>query len=455
MRQINVTRFLVIWLSCLSVAFAISPKKLPENAKTENVLDFLGKGRQSVSTETHLLKDLSQLNLIWEFEKGESYTSPVIKEEKLIYAHSKDDRLMVECLNSVTGKSIWHYEHALAYRDSYGYGNGPRGSAIIDEGRVYLHDVAGTLLCLSLEDGKKIWSINTNEKYDVPQAFFGVTSTPLMEGDLIIVNVGSPGGPCVVAFDKLTSKEVWKAGQQWQASYASPVAATFHGKRRVLVYAGGKTRPPVGGLMCINPENGEIDFEFPWRSETFESVNASTPIVFGNKIYISATYETGGCLLEIQSDFSYKKLWESQDLNCHWNTPIHQNGYIYGVHGRHPRTASLVCLDATVGKKVWEDRILWSEKIPGYDREVNFRLQLGSLLKVDGNYLCLSEMGHLMWMRLNPAGVEVLSRKRLFTAKQTWCAPVVSNGLLYVSQNEKDRISGAMPRLKCYDIRGK
>jgi len=429
------------------------PKPLDAQAQTEDVTDFLGKNRKPVSAETHLLQDLSKLNLLWEYEKSESYTAPVIQAQRLYFAHSKGDQLYVDCLNSESGARLWRFEHQRKYNDSYGYGSGPRGSVLVDGEFVYLHDVAGELLCLNKNDGKKVWSVNTSVFYKVPQAFFGVASTPLIEGKLLIVNVGAPNGPCVVAFDKTTGREQWVSGNKWLASYASPVAATFNGQRRVLVFAGGKTRPPVGGLISINPTDGSIDFEFPWRSSTYESVNASTPVVFDDKVYISATYDTGACLLQIQPDFSAKPLWKSEDLSSHWNTPIYEEGYLYGINGRHSRTATLVCLNVETGKKVWEERMTWEEQLSGIDKPITFGLQMASLLKVDGNYLCLSELGHLLWLGLSPQGVKVLSKCRLFTAKQTWCAPIISQGLLYISQNEDDKLTGKTPRLRCYDMR--
>ena len=205
--------------------------------------------------------------------------------------------------------------------------------------------------------------------------------------------------------------------------------------------------------MCINPENGKIDFEYPWRSKKYESVNASTPIVFDNKIYISATYETGGTLLEVQKDFSHKVLWTTDELNCHWITPVYHEGFIYGLHGRHSRRVTLVCLNAKTGKKVWDERVLWKEKMPDGD-ESRFGIYLGAILKADGQFYCLSELGHILWLDLNPKGYKIRSKKRLFTANQTWCSPVISKGLLYVVQNMKDHIDKSTPRIRCYDIRG-
>lgn len=83
---------------------------------------------------------------------------------------------------------------------------------------------------------------------------------------------------------------VWGAGAEWGASYASPIPATIHGKRRIFVFAGGKSQPTSGGLLCIDPTNGKVDFRFPWRARRFESVNASSPIIIGNQVYISECY---------------------------------------------------------------------------------------------------------------------------------------------------------------------
>ena len=160
----------------------------------------------------------------------------------------------------------------------------------------------------------------------MPQDFFGTSGTPLVEGRLLIINVGAPGGPCVVGLDTSTGKEAWRAGTAWGPSYASPVPAVVHGQRRVFVFAGGESTPPTGGLMSINPATGKVDFSFPWRSRSYESVNASCPVVFDNKVFISASYRTGGALVQINPDFTHKVLWTTQEFGLHFNTPIYRDG---------------------------------------------------------------------------------------------------------------------------------
>ena len=225
----------------------------------------------------------------------------------------------------------------------------------------------------------------------------------------------------------------------------------MNGEKRVYVFAGGKSRPPTGGLISLNPLNGKIDFEYPWRSTEFESVNASTPIqVSSHKIFISAAYKTGGSLLEIQNDFSYKVMWKTSNLSCHWMTPICKDGYLYGINGRHSKESTLVCIDVHSGKKMWGQRLLWKES---GNEGVEHSFDLGSLLKVDGKVLALSESGYLLWLDLSVDGASILSVKKLFTARQTWCSPVISHGLLYVVQNTVDHSNGDSPRLKCYNMR--
>jgi len=308
---------------------------------------------------------------------------------------------------------------------------------------------------VDLATGAVVWKRDLRKEYRVRQDFFGTASTPLVEGPLLIVNVGAPGGPCVVGLDKATGSEVWRAGKDWGPSYASPIPAIVHGKRRVFVFAGGESNPPTGGLMSIDPSNGQVDFVFPWRSRSYESVNASCPVVFDNKVFVSASYRTGGALVEIRPDFTHRQVWTTQEFGLHFNTPVYRNGYLYGFDGRNEPDASLACVDASNGKVVWRETPEWTESIEaGGPRQTQVvGTYRGSLLAVDGQFLCLGELGHLLWLDLTPKGYKELSRARLFYARESWGLPVLSRGLLYVAQNTRDILTGARPRLLCYDLR--
>ena len=430
------------------------PKPFAKDAVGGDWPAFLGPSHNAVSTETRLSRRLPP-PLVWEFPRGTGYASPAVVGERLVFLHRVANEEVVECLNAETGASRWRFRYPTAFEDRYGYNNGPRASPVIDGERVYTMGAETKLHCLELASGKVIWKRDMRADYKVPQDFFGTASTPLVEGQLLIVNVGAPGGPAVAGFDKTTGREVWRAGKEWGPSYASPVPAVVHGKRRVFVFAGGESSPPAGGLMSIDPVNGHVDFSFPWRSRTVESVNASCPVVFDNKVFISASYRTGGALLEVRPDFTHRVLWTTQEFALHFNTAIYRDGYLYGFDGRNEPDASLACVDAATGKVVWRETPEWMETIEtrGETRKQAIGTYRGSLLAVDGGFLCLGEMGHLLWMDLTPRGYKEVSRAWLFAARESWGLPVLSRGLLYVAQNTRDLLQGTSPRLLCYDLR--
>jgi outer membrane protein assembly factor BamB len=432
-----------------------TPKPLAPDAVTHDWPSFLGPTHNAVSTETRLGLTLPP-PLVWEFAKGTGYASPAVAGDRLIFLHRVGDEEAVECLHPETGMRQWEFRYATDFEDRYGYNNGPRSSPAIDGTRVYTVGAQGQLHCLELPTGKLIWKRLLAADYKVPQDFFGTASTPLIEGALLIVNVGAPGGPCVVGLDKATGREAWRAGKEWGPSYASPVPAVVHGRRRVFVFAGGESTPPAGGLLSIDPANGRIDFAFPWRSRSYESVNASCPVVFDNKVFISASYRTGGALIEIRPDFTHRVAWTTQEFGLHFNTPIHRGGCLYGFDGRNEPDASLACVDAASGKVVWRATPEWNETITvrGQPRQQLMSTYRGSLLAADGRFLCLGELGHLLWMALTPKGYKEVSRGWLFAARESWTLPVLSRGLLYVVQNTRDILGGAGPRLLCYDLRG-
>ena len=223
----------------------------------------------------------------------------------------------------------------------------------------------------------------------------------------------------------------------------------------MVVGAGGEWRPPAGGLMSIDPTDGRVDFAFPWRSRSYESVNASCPVVFDNKVFISASYRTGGALVEIRPDFTHRLLWTTQEFGLHFNTPVYREGCFYGFDGRNEPDASLACVDAASGRVVWREKPEWMETIDagGRRQQQLVGTYRGSLLAADGQFLCLGELGHLLWIDLTPKGYKEVSRARLFAARESWVLPALSRGLLYVAQNTRDMLSGARPRLLCYDLR--
>ena len=450
------------------VTFHRAPSPLSPKARTQAWTCFLGPNHNGVSNETHVQKAWPKEGPrpVWELAAGDGYASPAVRFPYLVYPHRIENRVVVECLHAETGASFWQHSFPTQYRDRLGYSNGPRATPLIDGDRVYIYSAEGLLICLQLESGRVFWQRNLQKEFKVPQDFFGAVGTPLLSGDLLVINVGAPKGPTVAAFNKLTGRMVWGAGKQWGPSYASPIPATFHGKQRVLVFAGGESMPPTGGLMMIDPTNGRLDFSFPWRSRKYESVNATCPVIEGNRIFISASYQTGSALLEIKPDLSASEVWRLPDsehntkpgeLGIHWSTPIVRDGHLYGFDGRNEPDASLVCVNLKTGKVVWREEPEWEQTVTvmGTEQRLTLSTLRGSMLHVEGRFLVLGELGQLLWMDLSPKGLKIVQRSSLFLARESWAPPVLSRGLLYISQNAVDPVTRKRPRLICYDLRGK
>ncbi len=399
---------------------------------------FLGPNGDSTSPENGIIAPWPKegLRLVWHREIGSGYAAPTVSQGRLFVFDRQGDRNCLTCLDSKTGKFHWKFEYPTTYVDKYAYNGGPRCSPIVDGDRVYLYGPEGMLHCVRVTDGKQVWKVDTVKEFNVVQNFFGVGSTPLVEGDLLITQVGgSPpksdpddflalkgNGTGIVAFDKYTGKVVYKITDEL-ASYSSPVAATIDKRRWCFVFV-------RGGLVGFDPANGKVRFHFPWRADMLESVNAANPVIIGDKVFIGETYELGGALLQIKGD-DYKVLWtdekkteKKKSMACHWMTPIYLDGHLYGCSGRHGDAARLQCIDLASGK------INWTEP----------RLTRTSLLYVDGHFVVLTAEGELLLLRANPKKFDLVS-----TMKPTdpatgddllkypcWAAPILSHGLMYI-----------------------
>jgi hypothetical protein len=182
---------------------------------------------------------------------------------------------------------------------------------------------------------------------------------------------------------------------------------------------------------------GKVDFHFPWRARLLESVNASNPVVVGDRVFISETYGPGSAMLQVKPG-GYKVLWDDLDkgrdksLQAHWSTPIHHNGYVYGCSGRHSSTSDLRCIEWETGKVMWRKA----------------GLGLTSLLMVDDHFICLTEEGQLLLLKVNPHKYEEVSSLELrdpgkpgmnapLLEYPCWAAPILSHGLLYLRGNER------------------
>ncbi len=447
------------------------PNPLADGAVVGDSPHFLGPACDGTSPETKLLRtfeapppDGLDPLLVWAAARGESYTAPSIKDGRLIHFYRIRNEEIVDCLHAETGRRYWSMAYPTTYRDRFGYLNGPRSTPAIDGNRVYTLGAQGVLQCLDLSTGHLFWRRQIAREFEVNEGFFGFSTSPLVDGNLLIVNLGLR--KCVVAFDKRTGALKWLSGGQWGRSYATPLAATVHGKRVLFVFAGGMTKPPIGGLLCVDRASGTIHDRFPWRSPRQFSANASSPVVSGSRVFVSSSYDVHGVMLEVRPDLTLEVVFKTRAYSSHWTTPILHDGHLYGFANN-----KLTCMRWADGERIWRrtlrlgdtragDLAEQDELPPGARGAERYReppgstgFGIGSLIRADGRFLCLGETGLIAWLDLTPEGCRILSGRRLFSAEQTWTAPVLSRGLLYVAQNNPDGL--VPPRLLCYDLRGK
>ncbi|RYD42152.1 MAG: hypothetical protein EOP83_33065 [Verrucomicrobiaceae bacterium] len=176
----------------------------------------------------------------------------------------------------------------------------------------------------------------------------------------------------------------------------------------------------------------------PHRAEIAESVSASSPVVIGNRVFVTESYGSGGAMIEIQPNWSAKVVWKADKFGAYFMTPIVRDGCIFGFDGQQPRLAELVCYDVETGKELWRD-------------DLGSRFGRGSLLNLPESVVCLGEFGDLARLELSRTGVKVAQQVKLFQAPETWTLPALSDGRLYICQNERSA-DGKAPRLICYDF---
>lgn len=389
---------------------------LMHTALAQDWPQFLGPGRNGVYAGPELAAAWSKSGppLIWKKEVGQGFSAPVVAKGRLILFHRIGDRETIECLDAKTGQRIWSFDYPTHYRDDFGFDEGPRATPAISGDRLYSFGAEGMLHCLDFTTGKKIWSVDTHQKFGVQKGFFGAACSPLVEGDRVLLNIGGTNGAGIAAFDRETGKTLWTATND-PASYAAPVAATIAGMRHALFF----TR---NGLVDADPATGGIRFQFPWRSRSSASVNAASPVVAGDLVFLSSSYGTGAVLLQIDGSKA-KQLWSSDDvLSNHYATSVYREGYLYGFHGRQEEGPSLRCVELKTGK------VQWSED--------GFRA--GTITLAGDRILVMREGGELVLAPASPKAFKPLTRAQVIPATVR-SYPALADGRLYV-RNEKTLI---------------
>ena len=347
---------------------------------------------------------------LWSRPVGAGFAGPVVSGDRVILFHRVGRREVVEALDAATGDTVWRYDYPTSYRDDFGFDEGPRSVPVVADGRVYTFGAQGQLHAVDLETGAGVWQVDTHDRYGVRKGFFGAAGSPLVEDGRVIANVGGRRGG-IVAFDAATGGELWTATDH-EASYSSPAAGTFGGRRLALVF----TRT---GLVGLDPASGEVRFERRWRSRLGASVNAATPLVLGDSVFISASYGTGAALLRIEGG-TLAEAWSGDDsMTNHYATAVEHEGVLYGYHGRQEYSPSLRAVDARSGT------VRWSED----------RFGAGTVTLAGDVLVILRESGELMLAEATPEALRPLARARILPGVVR-AYPALADGRLYARNTD-------------------
>ncbi|HYN01045.1 MAG TPA: PQQ-binding-like beta-propeller repeat protein [Vicinamibacteria bacterium] len=385
--------------------------------------------------------------ILWWKAVGEGYSSPIVAGFRLFVFDRTGDEARLSAWDASSGREIWQVRYPTRYEDDYGYSGGPRAAPLVDGERVFTYGVEGRLRAHAVGDGRLLWEVDTAARFGVVRNFFGVGASPVVEGELLIAQVGgSPAGSPpvssgevkgngsgIVAFDKKTGAVRYQLSDEL-ASYATPRLSTIAGRRWGFAF----TR---GGLLAFEPTAGRVDFFFPWRARKLESVNAASPVTAGDTVLVSESYGPGSALLRVKPggfEVVRQDPRRDQSLQQHWATPVLRQGTLYASSGQSSGESELRAVDHESGK------VLWREK--GLGRS--------NLTYADGHLLVLTETGRLLLVKATPERFVKVAEldlgagsasddsrpKTAITARTerprllfpAWNAPVLSNGRLYL-----------------------
>jgi outer membrane protein assembly factor BamB len=352
--------------------------------------------------------------VLWRHAVGQGNSSPVVADGRVfVHAKVKDkDEEEVTAFDAEQGHLLWHTVHPRAAFTSL-YGNGPRATPAVSGDRIYTFGITGVLRCLAASTGKQVWQIDTLKEFGAKNLLFGMSCSPLVEGEHVLVNVGGHGAS-VVAFDKESGKVAWKNLDD-KASYSSPIAFG-QGKERQVVFLTQQ------GLVSLNPSDGSLSWRFPMVDQLFES--SATPVRISDFLVASSiTYGSVGLRLETKDGKpSASRVWKNDALTSYFSTPVAvRPDYLYVVTGTKPPAllpqATLHCVEASSGKELWH-----KPKVGKYH---------ATLLRT-GNQklLMLEEAGNLVLLDPDPREYRELARSKI--CGETWTHPALADGRLYV-----------------------
>ncbi|MGB7925882.1 MAG: PQQ-binding-like beta-propeller repeat protein [Pyrinomonadaceae bacterium] len=375
------------------------------NAARNYWTDFRGPGRDGRYDEAAVRTNwpAQGLPLLWRQPVGGGYASFVVAEGRAFTIEQRRNQEVVAAYDTGTGRELWTNGWQAEFRESMG-GDGPRATPTWHDGRVYALGAAGELRCLEAKTGKLIWNRNILSDNQASNLQWGMSASPLIVDDKVIVLPGGTAGKSVVAYNRLTGAPLWKSLND-EASYTSPMLVTLAGRRQVLIVTANRA-------LGVAPEDGALLWEYPWGNS--QSINVSQPIVVNsNRFFISAGYGKGAALVEVSGSgkaFAARAVWENNSMKNKFNSSVLHNGYVYGLD-----EGILTCVEVATGERKWKGG----------------RYGYGQVVLASGHLIVTTETGEIALVRAAPDQYTEVAKFSALEGR-TWNNPAISNGRLLV-----------------------
>jgi outer membrane protein assembly factor BamB len=387
---------------------------------------FLGPERNGLSTETGLLNEWPEggPKIVWRVPGGVGMSGVSVSEDMAATLVQREGRQWLLAVSATTGRELWKTDLTEEYKNSMG--DGPRGTPAITSSQVFAFTGDGQIFAVDRKSGKVQWSHHVVKEQGAKEADYGMASSPLVMGGIVVVTPGASMGS-LVALDCATGRTVWTAGEE-TAGYSSPVVRTFAGKAQIVSSTGSS-------VLGIDPEDGRILWRLPF--ETNYECNIAVPLEVDGRLFVSAGEDHGSVLMDLKADgdkYSLKTVWESLGnrsvLRSEWQTAVLVDKFLYGmdnVGGAGPVT-HLTCIDPETGKRQWQ--------VPRFGK--------GNLIAADGKLFMTTMKGELVIARANPK--EYTEIGRMTCIETTRQAPSLQDGMLYIRDDSE---------IVCIDVRQK
>ncbi|MCH7746997.1 MAG: PQQ-like beta-propeller repeat protein [Acidobacteria bacterium] len=416
--------------------------------------EWRGAGRAGVWADTGIVQELpAELKVKWRVPINSGFSGPAVADGRVFitdWAQDPASRTMdgterAIALDEDSGEILWIREWPTSYRMlMQSYAIGPRATPTVNGDRVYVVGAAGDLYCLAVETGEVIWEKHYLTDFDSFVPTWGVASSPIIDGDRLITVVGGEPGGLIMAFDKRTGAEVWRAlDVVGEMGYGQPIIIEAGGARQLIVWH-------AAALVSLNPVSGEVYWEEVWDARGGMSV--ATPVHSGNYLLVTQFY-LGSMMMQLDQDRpGATMLWKGQSrsempdqtdgLHALITTPLIEGDYIYGV-GSY---GELRGLNARTGERLWMSDEMVAQA----------RWGAAFMVKQGDRYLVVNDDGFLINAQFTPEGYVEHGRTRLieptsnagygprkaFDRLVNWSHPAYANGhIFHRNDNEIIRAS--------------